>query len=166
MIMNRLQIIFTVVTLIVSMNAYSGKGGIDSGGGGAYLCTDEVGGQKTFLLDLWEAENLPNRKWKVPKSNEDVDSQIDKALGKLAVYDSDLPRQIKSIINHLFSQSVEVNRATVELEPPRDAHSNYKMKGCDLKGMMFFDRDLQKLAIDQTLFKILAKTIRYRKYIF
>lgn len=138
-----LSVLFTVNTSFAEGD--TDKGGVDSGGGGALLCADG----KTELLDLWEGEALYNLN--ITRSNEAVITQFNRAVEKLGSYDSALPAEITAIAHKLFSEK-ESLKAGMELEPPRDANTNYKKAGCTLTGMMFYDRLKQKLVIDEKHF--------------
>ncbi len=135
-----------ILALTIALTAHASfAGGVDSGGGGAFMCADG----KTELLDLWEAEALYDLS--ITRSNEDVISQFNRAANKLAAIDSALPAEVTAIAQKLFTDKVSL-KAGIELEPPRDANSNYKKSGCSLVGMMFFDRLKQKLVIDEKHF--------------
>lgn len=139
-----------IFALMISLTAHasfadSESGGVDSGGGGALKCADG----KTELLDLWEAEALYDLS--ITRSDADVMTQFNHAANKLAAIDSSLPGELTAIALKLFNAKISL-KAGIELEPPRDANSNYKKSGCTLVGMMFFDRLKQKLVIDDKHF--------------
>lgn len=135
-----------IVTLAITLTAYTSfAGGVDSGGGGAFKCADG----KTELLDLWEAEALYDLS--ITRSDSDTMTQFNRAANKLAAIDSALPGELTAIAQKLFNEKIPL-KAGIELEPPRDANSNYKKSGCTLVGMMFFDRLKQKLVIDEKHF--------------
>lgn len=144
-----LNLILALTILLTAHASFAGgdgeTGGVDSGGGGAFKCADG----KTELLDLWEAEAIYDLS--ITRSNEDVVTQFKRAASKLASIDSALPGEVTTIAQKLFDEKISL-KAGIELEPPRDANSNYKKSGCSLVGMMFFDRLKQKLVIDDKHF--------------
>jgi len=144
-----LNLILALTILLTAHASFAGgdgdTGGVDSGGGGAFKCADG----KTELLDLWEGEALYDLS--ITRSNEDVAVQFNRAVNKLAAIDSALPGELTAIAQKLFTEHIPL-KAGIELEPPRDANSNYKKAGCSLVGMMFYDRLKTKLVIDEKHF--------------
>ena len=142
-----LNLILAITILLTAHSSFADgeSGGVDSGGGGAFICANG----KTELLDLWEAEALYDLS--ITRSDSDVMTQFNHAANKLAAIDSSLPGELTAIAQKLFNEKVSL-KAGMELEPPRDANSNYKKSGCTLVGMMFFDRLKQKLVIDDKHF--------------
>lgn len=139
-------------------------GGIDSGGGGAFLCqnafTVEEPGKspdyveaKSYFLDLWEAQFL--RRWTVVRSNEDELVQLRRAFEKLRPFDSSLPDYLYNLALQMFVNKRALDSG-IDLEPPRDANSHYKMKNCSLVGMMFYDQEEGGLIYDEQVFSLLA----------
>jgi len=138
------HLLLALSILTASLFTQAKAGGVDSGGGGAFLC-----GNKTELLDLWEGEALYDLS--ITRSNEAVATQFKRAVSKLGAIDSALPGEVTAIAQKLFNEKISL-KAGIELEPPRDANSNYKKSGCALVGMMFYDRLKQKLVIDEKHF--------------
>lgn len=138
-------LLLTLTIVLTSLASFAeADGGVDSGGGGALNCNGQ-----TELLDLWEGEAIYDLN--IVRSNENAIEQFARAAGKLAQIDSALPAEVTAIAQKLFNEKLSL-KAGMELEPPRDANSNYKKKNCSLVGMMFYDRLKQKLVIDESHF--------------
>jgi hypothetical protein len=133
-------------------------GGSDGGGGGAMLCYEKDGKtiKSSEILDLWEAKERPHLwekpapyayKLNIPYSNEPVRAQIKRAMDKLKRLDPYLWKKVQADLEYVMNpqnQEKLPRKQTIEL--PSDAFNIYSEEGCEVKGMMYFDGETQKLS--------------------
>lgn len=144
------KIVITILFSFLISPLCFATGGVDAGGGGAFVCRNADGSVRdSELLDLWEANVV--RKWPISRSNESVDAQIEKALTRLASIDPTFATYISAEVREIQA-SYEVLPSNIAVAPPTDALNGYMKPGCPLEGMMYFDGDLNRMRLSGNIF--------------
>lgn len=142
-------LIFCLLSL--SNVIYAGNG--TSGGGGAFVCRDS---QKNILnselLDLWEAKYL--NRLTIDKSNEGIETQIERAFSNLDKFHTPYLDTIKEELEIILNKAIALPKG-VTIKAPTDANNNYEKPGCPLEGMMFYDGDLDHVVYNPETYNYL-----------
>jgi len=147
---------------LMPFHAAFANGGSDGGGGGAMTCYFPNGHVKSAeILDLWEARNLkllwekPDSPYKlhVPYSSEPVATQIARAMVKLRQIDPLFADRVQKDLDFVQQkQNQHPMEKGISIEPPSDAQNVYYETGCKLDGMLWFDKNINKLSIKEEIF--------------
>ena len=123
------------------------SGTVGGGGGGAYVCPS-TGTPDVQLVDLFEAETMGlhiNYDNQTPLA-----VQINAAIEKVSRISPKLGADVRKAID--LVQANLAGGPGVYVPEPNDVDERYRKKGCELKGMMFFDDNWGKLVRDTNLF--------------
>jgi hypothetical protein len=143
-----------LMAMLPAITANAFVGGDHSGGGGAIVCRDSSGTiQSAELLDLWEVEP----KYRVFRTNEDVETQTAHALEKLRTFNPGFAEAVTTqlAMNETIVEEVPANR---EVAPPTDAENNLQEIGCKLEGVAKFDDVSNALFFEQRIIPFMPNT--------
>lgn len=146
-----------LILMFISCASLSRAGGVDGGGGGAFVCRDSKGNLlNSELLDLWEAGKI--NQLEIERSQDEIDIQIENAILKLDPLLTEFLNPIRLEVKTIMANARALS-ADVGLPVPKDANPKYQKKNCSLEGMMYFDGDLNKVFYNmETYEKLLSNT--------
>jgi hypothetical protein len=136
----------------------SAVAGSGAHGGGGFVCAVREGGEKAYLLDLWEAENIPlyvdagqqeGRTLHIRRSDAPVEAQIREAFDKLKRIDRTLYDQVKEAYRIIRSKPPRYVGPDVKILPPSDARTQFGKEGCELQGIALYDDEHEVLTRKQ-----------------
>jgi hypothetical protein len=150
----------TLLTLLSPFAQAQNEGGINGGGGGAYVCRNPDGSiRSSRLIDLWETERNAKR-FGVPlhieRSDRDPELQFADAIKKLAAFDPDFADAVAAEKKKIFDINKPVPLPSdEEISLPKDLETVYSPKGCKPTGMMYFHDGKGFLQVDEEIFAAL-----------
>ena len=157
--------ILSTLIILLPLTALA-EGGINGGGGGAYVCRNPKGKiLESRLVDLWEAENTPFQwphktgKLHITYTNKvSAEEQFSAAMKKLATADASLAKEVEEEKNAIFANKNSLD-PSISISLPDDLKAGYFPSGCPAEGMMFFNGDSNQLDIKDEIFdKLKTKT--------
>lgn len=164
----RSPLILVSLLLLSTPFAHADDGGINGGGGGAYVCRNADGSVRSAKwIDLWETEHNFARKRKpiyVRRSNRDPELQFADAVKKLRLYDPEMADAVVEAKAYIFDNKDSDHRPRDLLEDeainlPEDLKTEFYPTGCPPTGVLLYHDFNDYLSRDSQIFdKLETKT--------